>query len=1006
MSPQLPSTHVPPPIVSSSLSGAELFRTLLDAMPDIVCFKDGEGRWLEANKADLELFQLLGVEYGGKKDSDLAPFSPFYQEAFLGCEASDEQAWRAGVAIQGEESIPLPGGGNKVLEIHKIPLFNEDGSRKGLVVLGRDITPYKQAEEELQRRRQQENIIEQLLRIGFQDSSLEAQLSASLDVIVSLPWLHFAPKGGVFLVSKTEPETLVLCVHKNMADSLLQHCLKVRFGECLCGMVARDREIVCTSTLPPEFQYRYAALEEQNHYIVPIVHLEKLLGVLMLYGETGHTCNEGHRSFLTTVASTLALLIHQQEAEDRLGRSEANLIKAQQIAKLGYWEWRTVENRLLWSDEVCRIFGLSPEQVPSSYEAFLEYVHPDDRQRLQDAVQHSLATRGPYNLQHRIVDNNGMVREVHEEGEMEWDANGIAVRMFGTVQDITLHKQSEKQLALAARVFDNSIEGITITDAHGDIQSVNKAFTQITGYSQEEVIGKKPSILKSDRHDQAFYQAMWSLLRETGKWEGEIWNRRKNGEVYPEHLTITAITDEYGQLTHHVAVFHDLSDIHGYQEQIHFQAYHDALTLLPNRLLLLDRLRVAIRHAQRVTRNVAVLCLDLDNFKHINDCFGHMAGDILLQQVAERLKGCVGADSTVARLGGDDFAILVEQCDDIKDVVLIAENILGQFVAPFNLTSYETFVTASIGITCFPGDGNDAETLLKNGELAMYRAKKEGKNKYQLFTTTMNAKVIHRLSLENSLRKAVDRNEFLVYYQPKVSAASGKIVGMEALVRWQKQDGRLISPLEFIPLAEETGLIVPIGAFVLRQACLDTGEWLKQHKNLSVSVNLSARQFMQEGLVAEIGRILDETGFPAAKLELEVTESVVMGNEKAAIEQLFELKGIGARLGLDDFGTGYSSLQYLRKMPIDTLKIDRSFIRDLPENAESSAIAIAIISLARALNLELVAEGVETHAQLQFLRQQNCQEMQIQGYLFSPPVPAADFTELLNRGPYDIESAS
>jgi diguanylate cyclase (GGDEF)-like protein/PAS domain S-box-containing protein len=985
------------------LTGEELFRTLLDAMPDIVCFKDGDGRWLEANKADLDLFQLQGVDYDGKKDSELAVFSPFYREAFLGCEASDEKAWQAGVPIQEEETIPLPDGGCKVLEIHKIPLFNDDGSRKGLVVLGRDITRYKQTEEELQRRRQQESIVEQLLLNGFRDSSLEVQLSAALDAIVSLPWLHFAPKGGVYLVSKTEPETLELCAQKNMADSLLQHCRKIRFGECLCGKAARERKIICTPTLPKEEQYRYAGTEEQSHYVVPIIHLEQLLGVLMLYGETGHSCNERQRSFLQTVASTLALLIEQQEAEDRLRRSETNLLKAQQIAKLGYWEWRIVENHLFWSGEVCRIFGMVPENVPSSYEAFLEYVHPDDRQRLQDAVQNSLTIKSPYNIHYRIIDNNGMVRDIHAEGEMEWDASGVPVRMFGTVQDVTLYRQGEKQLDLAARVFESSIEGITITDANGLIQSVNKAFTQITGYSPEEVIGKKPSILKSDRHEQAFYQAMWALLRETGKWEGEIWNRRKNGEVYPEQLTITAITDEYGQLTHHVAVFHDLSDIHGYKEQIHFQAYHDALTLLPNRLLLLDRLKVAIRHAQRLTRYAAVLCLDLDNFKHVNDCLGHMAGDILLQQVAERLKGCVAADCTVARLGGDDFAILVEQCDDVKDAVVVAEKILEQFVEPFNLTSYETFITASIGITYFPGDGNDAEILLKNAELAMYRAKNEGKNKYQLFTKTMNAKVIHRLSLENSLRKAVDRNEFLVYYQPKVSITSGEIVGMEALVRWQKKDGKLISPLDFIPLAEETGLIVPIGAYVLRQACLDTGKWLKQNQHLSVSVNLSARQFMQEKLVDKIAGILEETKFSAARLELEVTESVVMGNEQAAIEQLLELKGLGLRLGLDDFGTGYSSLQYLRKMPIDTLKIDRSFIKDLPDNAESSAIAITIISLAEALNLELVVEGVENHAQLQFLRQQNCQEMQIQGYLFSQPVTAPAFSELLSRGPYHID---
>jgi diguanylate cyclase (GGDEF)-like protein/PAS domain S-box-containing protein len=829
------------------------------------------------------------------------------------------------------------------------------------------------------------------------------QLAAALDVIVSLPWLNFAPKGGIFLVSKSDPETLELCVQKNMEPSLLQHCRQIRLGECLCGQAARDREIICTSTLPGEEQYRYEGIEEQSHYIAPIVHLDALLGVLMLYGKSDNSCNERELNFMETVAGTLALLIERQEADDRLQRSESNLLKAQKLANMGYWEWRVEENRLFWSDEVCRIFGVAPEQAPASYEAFLEFVHPDDRQILQDVVQRSLTSRELYSLEHRIVDPGGTLREVHEEAEMEWDANGVLVRLFGTVQDITLRRQGEQQLALASRVFESSIEGITITDADGVIVSVNQAFTEITGYSQEEAIGKNPSILKSDRHEQDFYRAMWSTLRETGKWEGEIWNRRKNGEVYPEHLTITAIIDEYDRLTHHVAVFHDLSGIHGYKEQLHFQAYHDALTSLPNRHLLLDRLRVAIKHAQRQSGHVAVLCLDLDNFKHINDSLGHMAGDLLLQQVAERLKGCAAVDSTVARLGGDDFAIVVEECDDANDAVLIAEEILEHFVAPFNLTSYETFITVSIGITYFPGDGHDAETLLKNGELAMYRAKKEGKNKYQLFDKAMNIGVVHRLSLENNLRRALERDEFRVYYQPKVSASSGEIVGMEALVRWQKKDGRLISPLDFIPLAEETGLIVPIGAYVLRQACLDAGRWRKQRKNLSLSVNLSARQFMQEGLVADVAAILEETGFPVAGLELEITESVVMGNEQAAIELLGELKGLGVRLALDDFGTGYSSLQYLRKMPIDTLKIDRTFIMNLPENGESSAIAIAIISLARALNLELVAEGVENLEQLHFLQQQAGKEMQIQGYLFSPPVSAAAFTELLNRDrPYDI----
>jgi predicted signal transduction protein with EAL and GGDEF domain len=361
-----------------------------------------------------------------------------------------------------------------------------------------------------------------------------------------------------------------------------------------------------------------------------------------------------------------------------------------------------------------------------------------------------------------------------------------------------------------------------------------------------------------------------------------------------------------------------------------------------------------------------------------------------------RLTACFPPDTTIARLGGDDFAVLIEQLANEQNVIPLAETVISAFAQPFNLSIYETVITVSIGITFFPGDGSDAGNLLKNAELAMYRAKDEGKNKYRLFTRTMNAQVVHRLSLENNLRRALDRREFLVYHQPKVSLATGRIAGMEALVRWRTQDGRLISPLDFIPLAEETGLIIPIGEQVLRQACLDAGAWLGEHNDrLTLSVNLSPRQFMQRDLLATLTDILHETNFPAERLELEITESAVMANEQAAIALLLELKGLGVRLALDDFGTGYSSLHYLRKLPFNTIKMDRSFVKDLPKDPSSEAIAITILTLAHTLGMEVVAEGVETTEQLEFLRSRNCTE--IQGYLFSPPVEAAAFGGMLRR---------
>lgn len=839
--------------------------------------------------------------------------------------------------------------------------------------------------------RKQQEIIERLLRLSFTDTLLAPQLATALDILIEIPWMLFTAQGAIFLVDQIQPETLTLLVQRNQDTSQAGQCAKIRFGECLCGKAAKERKFIFTRHHPD-----CPVLEKLDHahYIIPILHGQTLLGILMLYGHADHPPCPTKQKFLETIASTLALLIERQQTADRLRTSEANLAKAQHIAQLGYWDWHIQENTLFWSDQVYRIFDLAPTILPPTYDDFLSHVHPDDRARVEKAVGQSLTTHAPYSIAHRIVRRDGTYRVVNEQGEVSFDDDGRPTRMFGTVQDITLLKHSEQQLDLASRVFDNSIEGITITDANGVIQSVNRAFTYITGYSSEEAVGKKPNILKSDRHDDAFYQTMWQTLLNTGRWEGEIWNRKKNGEVYPEWLTITVITDDFGNISHHVAVFHDISEVRGFEEQLHFQAHHDALTGLPNRTLLLDRLSVAISHAQRSLKQVAVLTIDLDNFKHVNDSLGHTVGDLMLQQVAERLSASLPQDTTIARLGGDDFAVLLEQMSNAQEAIPLAETIIGAFAQPFNLSIYETVITVSIGITFYPGDGNDAGILLKNAELAMYRAKEDGKNKYQLFTKTMNAQVMHRLSLENNLRKALDRKQFQVFYQPKVSLATGRIVGMEALARWRAADGRLISPLDFIPLAEETGLIVSIGEQVLRQACLAARVWLRDHDDrLALSVNLSPKQFMQKNLLSSVVTILRETDFPPDRLELEITESAVMVNEEAAIALLLEFKALGIRLALDDFGTGYSSLHYLRKLPFDTIKMDRSFVKDLPDEPSSVAIAMTILTLANSLGMEMVAEGVETVEQLTFLQSRNCTE--IQGYLFSPPVPAAEFDVML-----------
>lgn len=846
--------------------------------------------------------------------------------------------------------------------------------------------------QEVLRSRQQ--AIESLLLLSFKKISLAEQLEEALDIVMSLPWLSLQERGLILLADRETPGALTLVAHRNVETHIQEACRQIDFDHCLCGEAARKREIVFTPNTIGNPQILHPMGGDHRLYAIPLIRDEKLLGVLTLHGEAGRESNSEERSFLKILAGTLALLIDRRETEERLAESEANLVKAQRIARLGYWRWEVGRDQLIRSEEVFRIFGTPARREPATFAYVLKLVYPDDRAMLTEVVERLRAGEDKFSIIPRIIRPDGEMRNVHIEGEAERGGDGALARIFGTVQDITELKRSEEQLQLAAKVFDNSLEGITITDAHGAIITVNRAFTHITGYTPDEVIGKNPSILKSDRHDDAFYREMWQIIAKDGQWQGEIWNRRKSGEVYPERLSITAISDGLGRTTHYLAVFHDLSEIHGYEEKLQFQAYHDALTALPNRLLFLDRLEVAVSHAQRNQGGIAVLVVDLDNFKHINDSLGHTVGDNLLQQAAERIRAATAEDFTVARLGGDDFAVLIEELDDERDAVLVAAAIINAFASPFNLEVYETFVTVSIGITCFPVDGRDGNTLLKNAELAMYRAKEGGKNNFQLFARAMNAEVVHRLSLENNLRKALERQEFLVYYQPKILLATGAICGAEALVRWRKQDGTLVSPLDFIPLAEETGLIIPLGAWVLERACRDAKKWQLSHPEVGVSVNLSPRQFLQKNLVESVENVLRESALSPGSLELEVTESAVMTNIESALELLRSLKQLGLELALDDFGTGYSSFQYLRRMPIDTLKIDRSFVNEIPGDRDSVAIAGAILDLARNMNLAVVAEGVENQEQLNFLRQHRCG--MVQGFHFSPPIPLSDFHRLLD----------
>ena len=554
-------------------------------------------------------------------------------------------------------------------------------------------------------------------------------------------------------------------------------------------------------------------------------------------------------------------------------------------------------------------------------------------------------------------------------------------------------KDAEGSLFLLQKAFEHTAEAFVVTDASANILNVNPAFTLVTGYAREEVIGKNPKLLRSGRHDNAFYQEMWHSILEHGQWQGEIWNRRKNGDIYPEWLTITAIRDSRSQVTHYISVFTDMTAHKRLEESLHRVTYFDTLTGLPNREMLHERMAAAFARAERENTLVALIFFDLDRFKHINETLGHKLGDELLQLVAQRLTALGREDYSVCRLGGDEFIILLEAVENADAIAELAKEILASITVPFSVHNHELHVTTSLGISVYPTDGVDRTTLMKNADAALYRAMANGGNSYQFYRESMNAGAFNRLTLEGSLRHAVKRNELRLYYQPQVSTHSGHIEGMEALVRWHHPELGLVSPGVFIPLAEENGMIIEIGEWVLRTACLQAKAWADAGYPLRVGVNVSARQFHQENIEQRIIAIIDESGLDPHQLEIEITESLIMSNPTETCALLERLRELGIQIAIDDFGTGYSSLSHLKHFPIDTLKVDQSFIREVSAAGSSAAIAATIVSLAHALGMKSIAEGVETMEQLAFMRTHNCHE--IQGFLFSRPVPAEDFEKLL-----------
>lgn len=632
-----------------------------------------------------------------------------------------------------------------------------------------------------------------------------------------------------------------------------------------------------------------------------------------------------------------------------------------------------------------RLIHSTPEK--SLDRPVVELVHPHGRDAhcpvcsARDAFKNSTITiesDDPHNLGKNPIE--AKVKVVLNKKDLPI---GVLVSMH----DLSHAREIDERMRLSANMFENTAESIIITDMDGTILEVNPAFTITTGFTRKEVLGKNPRIWKSDRHDAAFFEEFWRTLTTEGHWKGELWNRRKDGSEFPEWQTISRISNAQGKPTHYVSVATDISQIKQSQQQLDHLAHHDALTNLPNRLLCAERLGQAMKHADRHQTILAVIFLDLDNFKHINDSFGHPVGDQLLKSVADILTSSVRTDDTVARVGGDEFVLLLEDIGKPDNAGVAAEKILATFNQPVRLEDQDIGVTASLGISLYPQDGKTAADLLRNADAAMYRAKDEGRSTYQFYTEDLTQNAFERVLLENNLRRAIERDEFQLHYQPQIDMRNRKLIGLEALLRWNHPDLGAISPAKFIPLAEDSGLIFSIGKWVLLNATLQAKRWLDEGMNFGrVSVNVSRPQLKRKELLQDVKQALALSELDPWHLELEITESCIMEETESAIDQLIELQKMGVGIAIDDFGTGYSSLSALKELPIQKLKIDQSFVRDIPDDPNDQAICHAIIAMGQSLGITVIAEGVENEGQSQFLIESGCE--QAQGYLFGRPVDA------------------
>ncbi len=690
---------------------------------------------------------------------------------------------------------------------------------------------------------------------------------------------------------------------------------------------------------------------------------------------------------LEAVFQRRQLELEKQQAESEVIKVQASLSRAQALARMGNWEWYYGDRYSWWSEQQFIVFGLQQKNFPLgvSLDTFLQCVHPDDMALIEQVERdHTILEKQSY--EYRIIWPDDSIRWLHERIGLERDQQGNIIRRYGTTQDITDRKKAEKQLLLAQNVFESASEAIMVTSADHKIISVNPAFTTVTGYSKYEVLGKTASFLQSGKHDDAFYYDIEQQLEKRGEWAGEVWNRHKSGELYAEWLSITSTKNEQGNREYYVSIFSDITQHKAVTASIEHKANHDALTGLPNRNLFNDRLNTAIKVAQRENTKVALLFMDLDKFKSINDSLGHLAGDQLLKEVAKRLTAVLREGDSVSRLGGDEFTIILPDLTHGFDAEIIAEKILNELAKAYQIENKRVMITSSIGIAIYPNDGTTTEMLYKNADSAMYVAKKSGRNTFSYFTRKMQKEAQKRLILINELREGIEQEQFELYYQPIVDINSTQLMCLEAVLRWNHPIKGMLEPDMFIPLAEETGLIEALGEFAEQCALNQIKKWQHYEGLPTISLNKSHYELLSETCVKTLKMKMATMGIPMESLMIEVTEKVLLSKDKRVIHSLEQYVAQGTALSLNNYGLGHASLKSLQSLPLSLIKIDRTLVEQCADDMTVNAMVDGMILMAHSLKLKVVAEGVETEQQKVILNQKQCDYLQ--GYLVTKPLSA------------------